>query len=238
MQQRGIVKKYTIFPDTGDNISIHFLSDKVRQRYPDLSGYRYDMTDIAYIMEHLAIAQWEIGLLTNKTARECMYEKVVRSNDRTVKIPCLHRFKNTFDRNIHIAAVPVSRSHNPDGLRKFLVHLDDIRAYLEDNSDKYKSSQIVIICESMRQIEDVCRMLSRIIDLSAYYFLYSTDAITSDTDPFSMLYGAEHKENGNVELSLISLKSETFTEAAARAVSKVRNITKEVIDRYSSESMR
>ncbi len=220
MQQQGIIKKYTIFSDISDNISIVCLAEGLRG--PSANIYRFDMTDIPYILEHLVIAQWKIALLKTSSVSECLNEYRVLANENLIKIPCLHRFRNKYDRKMYLLAVPTCRTNDPEGLRRFLKTLNDLKTFLDNSATMYRSSQIVIICESMRQIEDVSRMVSRITELSGYYFLYSTDEVTLNDEPLSMLYGAEMQENGNVELSMFSLREENLKEAAGRTAKTLK----------------
>ncbi len=232
MQQQGEVRKYTIETGTGDDLSVFCLSEGMRIEHPDKGVFRYDMTDIPYILSHLSTAQWEIAVQGSGGVWEHMYEGYTSVNGKALHIPSLIRFNYEPGKYMFLVALPSCRDRDPMALRSFLTHVNSIHRYLTDSYGKYRSVQIIIICESVRQIEDMCRLFSRISELAGIYFLYTTDAITADpsTPPLTMLYGADILDDGSVELSLYSLKKKTVREYAHMAVDTIRERGKELIE--------
>ena len=224
MQQQGHIMKYTIEAGKGDDISVFCLSESSRAAQGDKNRYCYDMKSIPYIMEILATAQWSIALKSEKKATELLYEVSANTEGRNLRIPSLSRFIIRPGHTIYIAAMPVCRSRDPERFKEFLEKLDNLNRYLNLNAGRYRSAQTVLICESMGQVEETCRVISRFTELAGNFYLYTTDAITGDDGitPLGILYGASLKNNGEVEITVFSLKGEGVKEILDKTVRKAK----------------
>ncbi len=234
MQQLKVVEKYTI-KGQGDDLSVFCLTKESRERYPDERGYKYDMSDIPYILETLSAAQWSISLKNEKAVRELIHEEYITDRENIFLVPSLIKFSIIPGRNLHLLAFPVCRSHDPESLREFLSRLDTANRYFRNAQVKYSSLQPVLICESHNQIEDMSRMLTNITSLARQFYLYTTDSITGNENinPLEMLYGADALSNGNVELSIYSLKELTIRDMAEKAISSAKNKISEAKERFT-----
>ena len=71
LQQQGKVLKYTIsFPSDRQDIDVYVLSPETRQINGAKAVFKYDMSDIPYILEHLSVSQWHTAVLEGKNAKE------------------------------------------------------------------------------------------------------------------------------------------------------------------------
>ncbi len=210
MQQQGKVEKYTISHEGQEaNTDVYILSRKMREKLPVKVRrmYKFDMDNIPYIMEHLAVAQWHISLLSRNNTVGISYNEHQRIDDISLTIPSIVKYKTLLGRKTYISAIPACKGKKQEDLSRFLLQVALMDKYFSTHADLYPSITIAVICESERQLEEMARFMASIKETSGIFFLYSLDAITADeeVDPLSMLYMAQ-VEDGAVTTELISLK--------------------------------
>ncbi len=213
MQYKGLVKKYTITLKDSDkqDIDIYVLSKEVRAKYKKdgkiMINYRYDMLNIPYLLEHLSLIQWHIACLEKSRIKESAYHwKVSLSDGRIATIPSLTAYKALGVKSFYLCAIPVTKGVHNEELMTFLLNVYLIDEYFKENSGRFKKYVFVLICEDDKQAEDICRYLSTIKETAGLYFLYTSDAATSDPDidPLSLLYELT-VQGGAVERRVISI---------------------------------
>ncbi len=199
MQQRGLVKKYTITytdDDTAD-IDVYVLTEEgleISGESPE-RPYRTDMGNIPYILENLSIAQWHMAALSARKVQEVMYQHTVRTSGNIVMLPSLIRYKTNIGKSLYLCGVPIEKGIHRKDLGRFITKILLINSYLASNPNKYKSYIMVISCESQRQIEEIAEILSGINETREIYFMYTIDSITADDgiNPLQMLYDVEKR---------------------------------------------
>ena len=210
MQQRNLILKYTIQYTDEDiaDIDVYILTPKGAEMAGE-SGkkpYRFDMTNIPYILENLSAAQWHMAVMSDKKAHEEMYQHTVRVKGNIVTIYSLIKYRTDFGRYLHLCGIPIEKGIHRKDLGRFVAKILLMNEYLASKPDRYRSYIIVISCESQRQIEDVAKVLGTINETKEIYFMYTIDAITSDSgiNPLSMLYTVE-EEGGRYKTKVASL---------------------------------
>ena len=208
MQQQGKVEKFTIsFPSERQDIDVYVLTKKVREQIGSKSIFRYDMTDIPYILEHLSISQWHIAVLEEKNSKEIMLYKQIKSKGFIAQLPSLIEFKTKLGKKMNICAIPVPKGVHKQDLGRLLTNVITIDGFLAERNAKIKSYLIVIICESQTQIDEVSRLLKEMAETSELYILYSIDMMSADDkfDPLSILYEVT-RSHEEIELGVFSLR--------------------------------
>ena len=78
MQKQGKVEKYTIsYPTDDPDNDVYILSEEIRLERGSKSIFRFDMSNIPYILEHLSLAQWHISVLEGAGSKEtALYKQI------------------------------------------------------------------------------------------------------------------------------------------------------------------
>ena len=203
MQYKGMVEKHTIHMDSMDkqDIDIYTLSPRTRSelkaRGYDLIHYKYDMTNIPYILEKLSSTQWHVAALEAPHVREVAYNwRVALSDKRTVIIPSLTEFKTFRKSRLYLAGIPAPKGKHKEDLAKFLLNVYLMDEYLRENPKRFTSRVFVLICEDDKQAEDICRYMVNIRETAGLYFLYTNDEATQEgANPLEVLYELKLHDN-------------------------------------------
>ena len=209
----GIVDKYTIFyGNNHPNNDVYVLSTKGRSllttREMRHSIYRYDMSNIPYILEKLAIAQWHISVLEH-SGIEVMYNHRVHYSNNIVIIPSLNIFRlSRIGHKIHIATVCAPQGIYKKDLGRFVTQVVKISQYLNQNRDRYRSFILCVVCRSKNHLEDISNLLSKIRETRSIYILYSIDTVTADyaLDPLAELFEVKNEKN-TTQTTIVSLRN-------------------------------
>ena len=208
MQQQGKAEKYTItFPSERQDIDVYVLSPKTRQISGQKSVFKYDMSDIPYILEHLSISQWHISVLEGKGAKEVMLYKQISSQGFIAQLPSLIEFRSRLGKKMNLCAIPVPKGVHKQDLGRLFTNVITIDRYLSERRERFRSYVIVLICESQNQIDEVSRLLFEMAETKETYILYSIDMMSSDDefDPLSVIYDVSRAE-GEIELGIVRLR--------------------------------
>ena len=208
MQQQGKVQKFTIkFPSDRQDIDVYVLSPQYRQINGMKSVFKYDMSDIPYILEHLSVSQWHTAVLEGKNAKEVMLYKQINSHGFIAQLPSLIEFRSRIGKKMNLCAIPVPKGVHKQDLGRLFTNIITIDRYLSERIDRFKSYVIVLLCESQNQIDEVSRLLLEMAETKETYILYSIDMMSSDDefDPLSIIYDASRHE-GELELSIVRLR--------------------------------
>lgn len=208
MQQQGKAEKYTItFPSERQDIDVYVLSPKMRQISGQKSVFKYDMSDIPYILEHLSISQWHISVLEGKGAKEVMLYKQISSQGFIAQLPSLIEFRSRLGKKMNLCAIPVPKGVHKQDLGRLFTNVITIDRYLSERRERFRSYVIVLICESQNQIDEVSRLLFEMAETKETYILYSIDMMSSDDefDPLSVIYDVSRAE-GEIELGVVRLR--------------------------------
>lgn len=208
LQQQGKVQKYTIkFPSDRQDIDVYILSPEMRMMSGQKSVFKYDMTDIPYILEHLVASQWHISVLEGKNAKEVMLFKQISSNGFIAQLPSMIECKSKIGKKINLCALPVPKGVYKQDLGRLFTNVITIDSYLSARKDRFRAYVIVLICESQNQIDEVSRLLCEISETKDIYFLYAIELMSSDDefDPLSILYDIS-RYDGELEQNVIKLR--------------------------------
>ena len=208
MQQQGKVLKYTITHDIDiQDIDVYVLSKEERSNSGFKSIFRYDMTDIPYILEHLSITQWHIAMLEGELTKEVMLYRQIHLKDSISQVPSMVEYKPPFGKKLYICGISVPKGKHKDDFGAFLTRIISIDEYLKDHNESFRAYVIVIICESESQIEELSKFLSNMAETSELYLMYTIDALTAEDvlDPLSVLYDVERHE-GETSLNVIRIR--------------------------------
>lgn len=215
LQKMGRVDKYTIkHPSrTRADVDIYTLSDDVWQEYmqkrKEKSLFKRDFTDIPYLMESLAAAQWHISVLYNsirfkKEFTELMFNRPQITQEGMVQIPSLIRLKYFSKKGMYLCGIPVNRNYDLSSLKKFICRVAKIDHYFTENADKYYSYVLIILCESVSQVEEVSKLFEVMEETKYLRLLYTIDMVTAKINPLMHLYDVE-RSSGRAELTLVEL---------------------------------
>ncbi len=209
LQKQGEIDRYTIrYPDREPDNDIYVLSEEARQIYGVKSLFRYDMTNIPYLLEHLSVAQWHISVIRGKDAKEAapLYKQIGHGKFIT-QIPSLIKFRTSLGKSMYICAMSAPKGLKKDDMGYFLTRLLTIDSYLSYNRHRFGSYVITIICESESQIEELSLLLSNMAETQEMYLLYSLDADTGDDsmDPLATLYEVD-RSIGQTKLGILKLR--------------------------------
>ncbi len=209
MQQSGVVKKYTISSiEDGPDNDIYTLSEAgiaaYREKNRTKSIYRYDMTNIPYILENLTAAQWHISMCLDGKAKDVALNKRINTSAGITVIPSLTRYWTRFGHNSYVCGIPMTKGKSKKDLAMFVARIVYLCTYFRENMDRYPSVIMVIICESMRQIEDISVLLGSVRETREITLLWSIDNTTTEDNPMSMLYDVI-REEGSTTTRLYSL---------------------------------
>lgn len=213
MQMLETVEKFTIYNSekTRADIDVYTLSEAVweemGEKRKEKALYKRNFGDIPYLMECLAATQWHISILYNrkKNKKECtelMFNHPQITSEGIVQIPSLIRIKYTKKKGIFICGIPINRNYNLLSLKKFIVRVAKIDRYFIENADKYYSYAIVIICESLSQIEEVSKLFEVMEETKFLQLFYTIDMITSNTNPLSHVYEVK-RHSGKASITLV-----------------------------------
>ena len=208
MQQQGKVLKYTItFPSERQDIDVYVLSPLERKGSGVKGIFRYDMTDIPYILEHLSITQWHISVLEHKNSKEIMLYRQISSNGYITQLPSLIEFRTRLNKRMSLCAIPVPKGVHKQDLGRLFTNVITIDRFLSERRDRFRAYVIVLICESENQIDEVSRLLGEMAETKEIYALYSIDMMSSDDifDPLSVLYDVSRNE-GEIALNVVRLR--------------------------------
>ena len=207
MQKQGKVEKYTVWHG-GDraNLDIYTLTSEFEETLGKSrdSIYKKDMKDIPYILENLALCQWHNSLLSSiRASTEIMYNQTKCCTCGFVVVPSVIRIK-VGKCGVHLCAVPVNRNNHLKNLKNFVVNLVRLNRYFEENQGKYRSYLIVLLCESVSQIEDLVKLLSVMKETKEMDLLYTIDMATYSGEPLDSIFRVE-RTLGRADLSLVRL---------------------------------
>jgi len=208
MQQQGKILKYTItHPEEVQDIDVYLLSTELRRKQGFKSIFRYDMTNIPYILEHLSQTQWHLSLLEGENAKELMIYKQIHLKGNISEIPSLIEYKPGFGKKMTILGMTSPKGKRKADLGAFLTKLVSADEYLRNHKEQYGSYLITIICESENQIEEMAKFLGKIAETSELYYLYSIDPLTAEEilDPLSVLYDVQ-RIDGETILNVVRLR--------------------------------
>lgn len=212
MQQRGLIEKYTLeYQDENPSMDIYILSKGYRESSNDVikkrNRYKYDMSNIAYILEHLALNQWHMAITGNKNVKEIYFNKTIMLDGKMSIIPSFIKYKTNFHSSLYLCCLPVCKGRLKKDLGRFIADIALIADYLDSKSIEIRSYLIVIACESESQIEQISEVLSKVNETNGRYYLYTIDTITADidVDPLTLMYEVK-KDNGVYRSTIISLK--------------------------------
>ena len=200
MQKQGKIRKYTISHDESSlaDLDIYTLNDDYRQMGKrEQADYKRDMQDIAYILENMALCQWHNGLLSNSfRCKEILYNRIKYCSAGSVVIPSIIKVKME-RKSIYLCAVPENRANTAESLRAFIIKLIFINQYLADNRSMYPSYLIVLIGESIKQIEERAKLLSMMKETREMDIIFTIDMATSMDDPLKNIYNIRRAENSS-----------------------------------------
>ena len=208
MQQQGKVEKYTIeFPSDRQDIDIYILSPSVRNISGAKAVFKYDMSDIPYILEHLAVSQWHISVLEGKNAKEIMLFKQIKSGGFIAQLPSLIEFRNRLNKRMSLCAIPIPKGVHKQDLGRLFTNLITIDRFLSERKERFRAYVLVLLCESQSQIDEVSKILTEMAETKEIYILYSIDMMGSDDtfDPLSVMYDVTRRD-GEIELGIIRLR--------------------------------
>lgn len=215
LQKLGKVDKYTIHHPsrTRADIDIYTLSDGVWEEFIEKRKekplFKRDFKDIPYLMECLAAAQWHISVLANtkrfkKECTELMFNHPQITDEGIIQIPSLIRVKYARKKGMFVCGIPVNRNYDLASLKKFIVKVAKIDNYFMENADRYYSYVLIIICESVSQIEEVSKLFEVMEETKFLHLLYTIDMVTSKIDPLTHLYEVE-RHSGKANITLVEL---------------------------------
>lgn len=208
MQQQGKAIKYTIeYPGDIADIDIYVLDERLREGKQKAAVFRYDMTDIPYILEHLSISQWHISMLEGKNTKEVAFFKQISAEGYITQIQSLVEFKSIIGKKMYLSAVTTPKGTHKQDLARLFTTLITMDRYFQARSSRFGAYLIAIICESEAQIEEVSRLLTEMAETSEMYVLYSLDMLSSEEtfDPLSTLYEVTRTE-GETSITPIQLR--------------------------------
>lgn len=217
MQAKGKVLKHTIRLEGSDrqDLDIYTLSPEMRKRLKEqgyeLIHYKYDMSNIPYVLERLSTAQWHIGCLESAHVKEAAYHwRVATEDNRTAIIPSLTEYITFRNSRLYIIGIPAPKGEYKEDLMKFLMNVYLMEEYLKENRTRFRSRVYVIICEDDRQSEDICRYATKIRELAGLYLLYATDQSTREgKEPLTKLLELKVKKTDDgekIERRIISIR--------------------------------
>ncbi len=215
LQKMGRIDKYTIrHPSrTRADVDIYTLRDDIWQEYiqkrKEKPLFKRNFSDIAYLMESLAVAQWHISVLSNnvrfkKEFTELMFNHPQITQEGMVQIPSLIRLKYFSKKGMYLCGIPVNRNYDLASLKKFICRVAKIDRFFLENADKYYSYIIIILCESVSQIEEVSKLFEVMEETKYLRLLYTIDMVTAKINPLMHLYEVE-RASGRAELTLVEL---------------------------------
>lgn len=208
MQQQKKIQKFTItFNSDRQDINVYVLPRKIRMENKVRNQYKYDMTDIPYILEHLSVAQWHISVLEGSKAKEIFIFKKINQNGYIAQIPSLIEIRTRIGTRMYLCALPIPKGIYKQDLGSFFTNIITIDKYLGARKDRFKAYVIVLICESESQIEEVSLMLREMGETKEIYILYSIDVMTSEEnlDPLKIMYDVDRAE-GETKLEVCKLR--------------------------------
>lgn len=208
MQQQGKVEKYTIsFPSERQDIDVYVLSREYRNVHGQKSVFRYDMSDIPYILEHLSVSQWHISVMEGKNTKELMLYRQINCHGYIAQLPSLIEVKTRLNKRMALCAIPVPKGTHKQDLGRLLTNIISIDTYLSERKDRYRAYVIILLCESHSQIDEVARLLLNMAETKEIFVLYSIDMMTADDtfDPLSMIYDVSRKD-GEIELNVLKMR--------------------------------
>lgn len=198
LYESGSIEKYRIerFPgSTRHTTVVYTLSEKktseLEEKY-ERPVYRFEMTDIAYILRQLSIEQWHIAAL-EAGAKEYFYNaRLDKGVARLpVTMPSMVRIRLKNRKRLFLCAVPAPKGTLRRDNGAFLRNLIDVQDYMMSNLKKFPNFIIIIPTESTEAITDISRMLDETKETEDIAVLYSTDDITSgNLDPMKHLLSA------------------------------------------------
>ena len=213
--EKGVVEHYSIEAQdsTVSLLDIYLLTKDeeraVRKKNRPTAAYRFELTDIAYIMRGLSAAQWHIALLERKGTKEICFNGRADSGHAAtpVILPSLARCKIKGSRSMVLAAIPAPKGEKKRDLGAFLENFIQLSEYLLKRKDLYPRYAMVILCESSAQAGEVALFLKTVKETAWLFALYCLDMNTvRGMDPLSVLYDVNAKE-GQTDYSLINLSS-------------------------------
>ena len=212
MQIKGRVLKHTIHIKDSDkqDIDIYTLSAEMRSELKQqgfvLIHYKYDMSNIPYVLERLSAIQWHIACLEARHTREAAYHwRVATEENKTALIPSLTEVVTFRNRKLYVIGIPAPKGKLKEDLMKFLLNVFIMEEYFNENRRRFKSRVYVLICEDDKQAEDICRYITNIRETSGLYFLYTNDEATQEgMDPLSLLYELKLKDK-KIERRIVSI---------------------------------
>ena len=208
LQQQGKVLKYTIsFPSDRQDIDVYVLSPETRQINGAKAVFKYDMSDIPYILEHLSVSQWHVGTLEGKGSKEIMLYRQVNAKGFIAQLPSLIEFKSRLGNKMNICAIPVPKGVHKQDLGRLFTNVITIDRFLSERKDRFKSYVIVLLCESQNQIDEVSKLMLELAETKEIFILYSIDMMSADDtfDPLSLLYDVSRRD-GELELGVLKLR--------------------------------
>lgn len=213
LYQDGEVHRYTIEgkEDSNRALDIYLLSrkaeDKVRKNSRPRASFRYDMTDVPYIMQNLATAQWHIALLEKSGSKEIMYNGRADSGRAAtpVVIPSMIRCKIKEKYSMVFCGIPAPKGVKKRTLGAFLTNFIQLSEYMMKRHDLYPRYSIVVLCESSTQMNETASFLKNIKEASGHFALYALDMNSiKGSDPLSILYDVTINDD-SADYSLINL---------------------------------
>lgn len=206
MQKQGKIKKYTIYHGGSAlaDLDTYTLNEECGQiNESDQVYYKINTLDIPYILENMALCQWHYGLLSDTTrCKEIMYNQIKSCSQGFVVIPSIVKTK-VGKCDVYLCAVPVKRKKDTNSLRHFVIKLILINQYFIENRSKYRSYMIVLLGESINQIEELAKLLSAMKETKDMDVLFTIDMATIN-DPLKNLYRINRTKN-NSEIMLIKI---------------------------------
>lgn len=208
MQQQKKMQKFTIsFNSERQDINIYVLPRKIRTANKVRNQFKYDMTDIPYVLEHLSVTQWHISVLEGSKAKEIYAFKQINQEGFIAQIPSLIEVRTKLGTRMNLCALPVPKGVHKQDLGRLFTNIITIDKYLGARKDRFKAYVIVLICESESQIEEVSLMLREMGEIKEIYILYSIDVMTSEEnlDPLKIMYDVNRAE-GETKLEVCRLR--------------------------------
>lgn len=206
MQRQGKVKKYTIIHDEGSeaNLDVYILSPDYEQKMKmNTSIYKKDMQDISYILESMVLCQWHNSLLSEDGCTEVLYNCKKCCSSGFVMIPSIIRY-TTGKQSIYVCGVPINRNNYLQNLRFFVANLTYIHQYLDENKNRYQNYLIILLGESVNQIEELAKLLLVIKETKDMDLVFTIDMATYLVNPLKNLYSIKRMQGGS-EITLMKV---------------------------------
>ena len=182
----------------------------MKESEPTRPVYKFDVTNLAYVMRNMMAVQWHISLLEHK-GKEVMFNGRVELKEKRgmpIEVPSLVRVRAKRNEKIAICAVAAPKGQRQRDTGKFVMNVVELFSYFASKANAYPRFAIVILCESEAQMKDVA-LLFKSIDETAnggIPLLYArVDATRREKrSPLSALYLVD-REKGYTDISLIDL---------------------------------